>query len=288
MNMEHENEALWRLLFQDGHPKLERFKRFHRLLPASPRCVMCAAPFRGFGGVAMRILDKGRSWRNNRFCNACDKFINTYPGGADVDMTLLFADVRDSVTLGQNFSGADVAHITIDYYDVVKQQIAAMDGFVIEYIGDAVASVFPRGFSGKDHARKAIYAAERIIRSKMPVTPNGEEIRVGVGVYTAKTFIGTMDKVEKINGRSVVDINVNINVQAVGDPPNITSRLSTNAAGREALISEATLDAAGVQKNGLELREIPIRGRSAPVAATARHSDQELLSTKIRRHDAIN
>ncbi len=83
----------------------KRLRRTFRLLPRDPRCKFCNAPFEGAGAVLVRALfGKERSVMNPRFCNMCDEASRRFPGGAEVPMSMLFADVRGSTALSEQMS----------------------------------------------------------------------------------------------------------------------------------------------------------------------------------------
>jgi adenylate cyclase len=270
--MDKGNEEVWRAVFSEGHPKLKRFQRFHMWLPSPPRCKMCYVPFGGMGGRLMRLRGKGRSQRNPRFCNACDAFITAFPGGAEVDLSILFVDVRNSVGLAERVGPTVFSGIMREYFAVATEQLIDTDGFVIEFMGDAVAGIYPPGFCGQGHARKAIMAAERIIRSKMPLTPDGLELPVGVGVHTGTVFIGTVAIVKAPGVEGGYH-----DVQPFGDNVNVASRLSNLAAPRQALISEAALAAAGYDASSLQSERHELKGRTAPIKTYAVNRDSTPL-----------
>ena len=65
------------------------------ILPHDPRCVICNSPFEGMGGVVMQsIFKRTRSQLNPQFCNVCEHYAQTHQGGAEVEMSMLFVDVR--------------------------------------------------------------------------------------------------------------------------------------------------------------------------------------------------
>jgi adenylate cyclase len=150
------------------------------------------------------------------------------------------------------------------------------EGFIIEFIGDAVACVYPPAFCG-DHSSKAIHGAERVLRAKMPLMPSGSELPIGVGVHTGIVSMGTVTSALRERGTYH-------DVQPFGDNVNVASRLCGRAEARHALISEATLIAAGVSTETLELREVPIRGRKAPITALAINSANDFLPTRTPWH----
>lgn len=255
--MDTGNQEVWRAIFAEGHPKLKQFQRLHTRLPSAPRCKMCFAPFGGFGGAFMRWRGKGPSNRNPRFCNACDVFIEAFPGGAEVDLSILFVDVRHSVGMAERLGPTAFSGIMKEFFTVATQSLIETDGFVIEFIGDAVAAIYPPGFCGPDFARKAIAGAEHLMRARMPVTPDGMELPIGVGVHTGTVYIGTVMGA----GGAYHD------VQPLGDNVNVAQRLSGIAAPTQALISEATLTAAGCSLGKLPVRRLELKGRKEPITA---------------------
>jgi len=98
-------EEQWYQMLTEGEPGLRHFKHLMRLLPSSPRCKLCNSPFKGWGGILMRWMGRDRSRYNPRFCEKCDRFEN--PGGAEVELTMLFADVRGSTTLAEQMSALE-------------------------------------------------------------------------------------------------------------------------------------------------------------------------------------
>lgn len=94
LEREDGNGPLWHQIFCEGHPALVRQDRLHRILPSPPRCQRCLVPFAGFGGWVMRRRGKAPSSRNPHFCKACETLLDTFPGGAEVTMPVLFVDVR--------------------------------------------------------------------------------------------------------------------------------------------------------------------------------------------------
>ena len=121
-------ERLWHTIFAEGHPKLKSLQRFHKLLPSPPRCKMCFVPFAGIGSIIMRLKGKGRNKRNPNFCNACDRFLSSFPGGAEVDLSLLFADVRGSVNIGEHMSPTDFSRVMNSFYARAAKALIDTDG----------------------------------------------------------------------------------------------------------------------------------------------------------------
>ena len=254
--MSTQNQELWHTIFAVGHPALRSFQRFHSWLPSPPRCKLCFAPFSGIGGALMRIRGKGPANRNPRYCNACDKFIRAFPGGAEVELSLVFVDVRGSVAMGEKLAPTDYHRMMSGFYAAATQALIDTDGFVIDLVGDEVVGVYPPGFSGPQHASKAVEAAKHLLSVSLPFSPDGAPLPIGIGVHTGNVYIGTVSGAEA----GIQD------VRAMGDNVNIAARLAERAEAGIALVSDAACEAARMKVEGLESRQLELKGRSTPTS----------------------
>jgi adenylate cyclase len=246
------NEELWGTIFGAGNPDLQKQHRLYRRLPSPPRCKLCLVPFRGIGGAVMRFRGKRPSNRNPRFCSACDHFIRAHPGGAEVMVSMVFADVRGSTTLAEQISPTELHRRMNAFYAAVTHELVETDGFMIDVVGDEVVGIYPPGMSGQRHAALAVEAARRLVALGPSETG---ELPFGVGVHTGLVHIGTTIGADD----GIAD------VRAIGDGVNVAARLSSAAAPGEALISSATWEAAGESPAGLEERELQLKGRTKPL-----------------------
>src|SRR2546430_17013024 len=85
---------MWRAELTGKSPRLRHLRRWLKLLPSEPRCKLCNAPFHGLGRPIAALLGRQPSRKNPRFCNYCETIARVYRGGAEVELTLLFLDVR--------------------------------------------------------------------------------------------------------------------------------------------------------------------------------------------------
>lgn len=95
----------------------KRLRRIFRILPHDPRCKFCNAPFQGVGGMIVKtVFGKQRSAMNPRFCNMCDEAMRRFPGGAEVEMSMLFADVRGSTALSETMNPTEFSKLINRFY----------------------------------------------------------------------------------------------------------------------------------------------------------------------------
>jgi adenylate cyclase len=205
------------------------------------------------------------SERNRHYCNKCDDFINKYPGGAEATMSVLFVDVRKSVTLAEKIGPTEFGQIMNEFTETASEALTDADGFIVKFGGDAVAAVYPPGFLREEYARRAIAGAEQLLRTTMPLAPDGE-LRIGIGVYTGIAYIGTLHSQKQMSGGYDPAY---FEVQPLGDVPNVSARLSGEASPSQALISESTLIAAGYKPGELQPHDLDLKGRVAPVTTYA-------------------
>ena len=249
------NEELWHTVFQNGHPDLAKQHWLHRKLPLKPRCRICLAPFRGIGGWWMRLKGKGQNSRNPNYCNACDQFLQAFPGGAEVDLSILYVDIRQSTEFAEDHEAAAVSQRINSFLNQAIGLITDHDGFVMAFYGDCIVAVWPPGFSGEHHATKAQRAAVEMARDNRLVGESGEKIPVGVGVHTGKIFISTVSALEG----SFRDISV------FGRNVNLTARMADKANAGEVLASADLISAAGGSPENFSSETVELKGISEPV-----------------------
>ena len=74
--------------------------------PIPPRCKLCHTPF-GRPGNVLRFVGFGPSRLNRRICSGCIHALEKRPGGAEVELSFLFADVRDSTAFAESISAEE-------------------------------------------------------------------------------------------------------------------------------------------------------------------------------------
>jgi adenylate cyclase len=249
-------EHVWRTYLTTGEfTKEARQRRFLRMLPGEPRCKNCYAPFHGIGSTIVKLLySKGPSNMNPQMCNACDVFARTYQGGAEIELSLLFADVRGSTTLAEKMSPKEFGRLINRFYKVASHILVHSNALIDKIIGDQASGMYAPGIAGNDHAQCAIDAAQELLKQTGHMDPGGPWIPLGVGVHTGTAFVGSVGSSD-----GTMDITV------LGDVPNTAARFSSSAREGEILISQPAATAAGLQTTTLEQRDLDLKGKSEPV-----------------------
>ncbi len=249
-------EQIWRTYLTKGTADIElRQRRIFRALPGSSRCRICWAPFRGAASPLVRVIfGKRPSNMNPQMCNACEEFARRHQGGVELELSLLFADVRGSTTLAEHMAPSDFGRLINRFYSTATEVMIRHNALIDKIIGDQVAGMFVPGFAGEDHGHKTILAAKELLRDTDHGKEGGPWIPLGVGIHTGPTYFGT-----------VASEAGNFDVTVLGDAPNTAARLSSRAAVGEILISENTWLTTGMGEEGLEKRELFLKGKQQPV-----------------------
>ena len=231
-------------------------RRVFSHVPSGPNCKICAAPFAGPGGAVLRHLGFGRYSGNPLMCNFCIKSLQKQGvQGAEIPVSLLFADIRGSTGIGERLSATEFRAFLDRFYRLAADAVLASGGIVDKFVGDEVIGLFFGGVSGEDHTAAAVAAGRRLLvaAGRADATPSGP-IPVGAAVHAGEAFVG-----------STATDDVVSDFSALGDVVNTTARLASEAATGELLVSVDAVTAAGIDGSGLARRTLEVRGRSEPV-----------------------
>jgi adenylate cyclase len=207
----------------------------------------------------MRMIGRERSEYNPRFCQPCDRFDN--PGGAEIVLSMFFADVRGSTTLAEQMSALEFSQLMNRFYTVASRILIKTDALVDRLMGDEVIGLFIPGFAGVEHSRRAIEAAQELLQLTGHRDDEGPWLPVGVGVHTGPAFVGVVGGTEDNPS----------DFTALGDNVNVTSRLASQAGPGEILISEQAFESANLDLEGLEQRELELKGKSEKTKVRVLH-----------------
>jgi adenylate cyclase len=237
-------------------------RRISRAIPSEPRCKLCDTPF-GPPGNVMRFIGFGPSRLNRRICSGCIHALQKHPGGAEVELSFLFADVRGSTAVAERTPAAEFSQLMARFYGLAAAAVDGRNGIVDKFVGDEVVALFIPGFAGADHAADAIAAAEELVRETAALE---EGITLGAGVHTGIAYVGNIGEGDAVD------------FTAIGDPVNIAARLAASAGAGEILVSSGAAASAGLDTGSLESRTLELRGRAEHVDAWVLSPQREELA----------
>jgi len=255
-------DKMWHKVLTGGEPMFGHTRHLFGLIPSDPRCKICNAPFRGFGAPLMHLIGKRPSRKNPRFCAACESFAKTHLGGAEIELTMLFVDVRGSTSIAEKMNATEFGRLMNRFYDEAIKVLIEADALIDKLVGDEVTALFIPGYTGKDHAQLAVNAGQALLNAMGYGQSSEPWVPIGVGVHTGFAWVGTITGA----GQEAFDFT------ALGDNVNIAARLASNAGSGEVLVSEAACAAAQIDTKNLEKRKLELKGKSELVSVNVLHA----------------
>jgi adenylate cyclase len=241
---------MWRGILEGTDPRLRSIRGWLKHVPSNPRCKMCAAPFSGPGVPLMRAMGRTRWSKNPKYCTFCFGVLNSQHGGAEINTSLLFADVRGSVALAEGISPTEYRRQLDRFYETAADLLVRHDAIVDKFVGDQVMAIFIPAIAGELHAERAIKAATALLEATGHRDAGGPWIPLGAGVDSGNAFVGAIGE----GGHS--------ELTAVGDVVNVAARLSSAAAAGEVLVTRRAAMAARLA-GGLEERHLDLKGKTS-------------------------
>jgi len=227
----------------------------YKLIPSDPHCFECGVPMSGIGGNFLRFKGSKPSSFSSRLCSNCEKYARQQESGAEVVLTMLFADIRDSTPLAERSTASEYKDVIQRFYKETSNVLIAHNAMVNRLMGDQVIALFVPRFAGKDHAQVAIQAARELLRVTGHENLNGPWVPVGVGIHTGMAYVGAVGSKNGVN-----------EIAVLGSAANLCARLSSKAAAGEILISEDSVKSGGLDVDRLESRSVELKGISQPVS----------------------
>lgn len=240
-----ENQAVWEDVLQHGHVGRWSF------LPANPRCIMCRQPFRGVGGALLRFFTGyGPSRNSPNFCNFCEVALPS--GGAEVDVAVLFADIRGSTALAERMTAGEYAGLLNRFYHATSDVLVAEEGWIDKLVGDEIMALYIPAM-GSDYRQRAVATGVSLLEAVGYGSSAGAWLPVAVGVHAGPAFVGKFGK----DGAN--------QVTALGDTVNTAARIQAAAAPGEVLVSAELFSSVAGQFASNGERTLTLRGKDEPV-----------------------
>jgi class 3 adenylate cyclase len=154
-------------------------------------------------------------------------------GGAEREVTLLFADIRRFTRLSEGMKATDVVSLLNEVFQLASDRILARGGIIDKYMGDSVMAYFGAPLPQDDHARRAVAAAvdmqTALAERRRVGGPDSAlaTVELGIGIHTGVVVVGNIGSEQRTD------------FTAVGDAVNVAHRLEKLARPGEILVSEA-------------------------------------------------
>ena len=153
------------------------------------------------------LLGHKPSRKNPNICQFCFDRLPT--GGIEIDIGVVFADVRASTALGEQSDATTFARRLNEFYGTATKVLIQNEGIVDKLIGDEVMGLFIQGIAGPEYRRKTAIAA-------LELASDVTELPLGVAANAGIAFVGN------VGSGSVLDFT------ALGDAVNVGARLQAH------------------------------------------------------------
>lgn len=253
--MGRQPDAYWERILLGEDRALNAMSRMFRSLPSAPRCKMCMAPFEGPVAPLLRAVGFRRWSLNQQLCRICVSSMTKQRGGAEIPVSLLFADVRGSTSLAETMPPKEFARTMDDFFHVVAHAVDGENGVIDHIVGDGVMAMWIPAFVGQDHARRAVDAGRALVATLRDTEAGGSAFPAGVGVHTGIGYVGVM------GDPGSYDFTVQ------GDVANTAARLGSSAGTGELIMSDEIVAASKLSTTGLSRRLLSLKGKAQPVQA---------------------
>jgi adenylate cyclase len=188
--------------------------------------------------------------------------------GEEVEVSILFVDIREFTAFAERASARETVSYLNDFFGLVVPILSEHGGHANKFIGDGILGAFGAPERITDHADRAVRAACEIARATED--RYGDSLRVGIGINSGPVSAGT------VGGGGRLEFTV------IGDPVNVAARVerATRQTGDTVLLTEATRCLLTDPSIEVEERgELPLKGKSEPVALYAPRTPREPLPT---------
>jgi class 3 adenylate cyclase len=174
-------------------------------------------------------------------------------GGEELEVTVLFADLRGYTAFAERRAPAEVVAMLNDAFGVVVPIVFAEGGTVVQFMGDALMAIFNAPHPQPDHALRAARAALAMQRAvkELPTASSRPQFRVGLN--SGPALVGNIGGAEMRN------------FAAIGDTTNLAARLQTYAPEGSVVIGATTYDLIREQAVVRPLGSPDLKGKSQPV-----------------------
>jgi adenylate cyclase len=222
-------------------------------MPSDPRCRLCKAPYGGIGGRVMRRFGFGPSRKNPTLCNTC--FEEAPMGGVEMEIGVLFADVRGFTALSEGMAPKGVATLLNRFY-ASATDILSRSAIIDKLVGDEVMALYlPHLFAKDDWEDDMLRDASDLLTAVGYDAAAGPWLELGIGLDIGRAFVGN------VGAGDVKDFT------ALGDVVNTAARLQSAAQAGQIVFSERLYERLSEAPAGARSTDLVLKGKAEAEAA---------------------
>jgi adenylate cyclase len=178
------------------------------------------------------------------------------PGGQQMEISILFADIRGFTTISEKLPPSEVVEILNQYLDSMEEEVFKQGGTLDKYTGDGMMVLFGAPLEQPDHARRAVRAALGMQRAAAEVSRQRggtQKLVYGIGIATGPAVVGHIGSKRRLD------------YTAIGDTVNLAARLEGKAPPGTVLVNQATFEAIRDIAIVDALEPMMVKGKAKPV-----------------------
>jgi adenylate cyclase len=191
--------------------------------------------------------------------------------GEEVEVTMMFIDVRDFTGFAERSSAPEVVAALNRLFELIVPLIHEHDGHVDKFVGDGLLAVFGaprRQEDHADHALRAALAIEHAVREQ-----GSDELEIGIGLNSGTVVAGN------VGGAGRLEFSV------IGDAVNVAARVesATRQTGDVILVAENVKRLLRDDAVDLEARpRVPLKGKRESVMLYAPSVDGGTEAERVK------
>jgi adenylate cyclase len=222
------------------------FRTVMRRLPSAPRCRLCRVPYGGIGGRIMRRVGFGPSRKNPSLCNTC--FEKAPMGGVEMEIGVLFADVRGFTSLAEGMALNDVADLLNRFYGSAAG-VLAESAVIDKFVGDEVMALYLPALLAEHWEDEMLRDASDLLTAVGFGSAAEPWLKVGIGLDVGRAYVGN------VGSGDVKDFT------ALGDVVNTAARLQASAEAGQIVMSERLFARLSESAVGASPKNVSLRGK---------------------------
>jgi adenylate cyclase len=151
-------------------------------------------------------------------------------GGREMEISVLFADIRGFTSISENLSPPEVVAILNQYLHSMEEEVFKQGGTLDKYTGDGMMVIFGA-----------------------PLEQSDQEVAYGIGITTGPAVVGHIGSQRRLD------------YTAIGDTVNLAARLEGLAPPGSILINQTTYEAVKDVVTADRLKPTMVKGKAKPV-----------------------
>src|SRR5262249_32512709 len=171
---------------------------------------------------------------------------------------LVFSDTRSFTTITERLGAPATVELINEYFSFMEDMIVSNNGFVVQYVGDAIVAAFGVPVAAPDDAARAVRCAVQMLKA-LDLSNEGRgnsfPVDIGIGLASGEVIYGEIGSPTRKN------------YSIIGDTVTFAARIEslTKKYGARFLICEQTWRNADSGLFVGKVDRIPARGHQKPV-----------------------